>query len=354
MKITSKLLNAAIIVLGFFLNETSSAQTLFVPGGTGSNGVGASGNTAVGVGTSTPYGVFTVKGYSSVFLESAGVHGIQFRPNESGYNSIFSDYFSGTTSLPLTLGTYTNKQSITIISNGNVGIGIISPTIAKLQILGSIGTTKTSFLTSDGVNSSFRIGHPSSGVAAIGGNTGHTLQFGGFENGNASFTPLMTLLPSGNLGVGTTTPGAKLNIAATDYTGLIVNTTHTGSYGYCINALVNQAFTKAISIDLNGVTNFLVYGNGSTYAREVTVQQGNFPDYVFDENYKINNLLEVENYIKKFKHLPGVPTANEIKANGLNVSEMLAKQMEKIEELTLYLIALKKKNDELEAIIKAK
>jgi hypothetical protein len=82
-------------------------------------------------------------------------------------------------------------------------------------------------------------------------------------------------------------------------------------------------------------------------------------DYVFDQDYKLNSLSEVETFINKNKHLPGVPSANAlVKEGGINVNEMFAMQMEKIEELTLYLIevkkeinALKKENEVLKAQI---
>lgn len=69
-------------------------------------------------------------------------------------------------------------------------------------------------------------------------------------------------------------------------------------------------------------------------------------DHVFADNYKLKPLTEVENYIAKNKHLPGVPSAEKlVKEGGIDVNEMLAKQMEKIEELTLYIIAMKKEID---------
>jgi hypothetical protein len=59
--------------------------------------------------------------------------------------------------------------------------------------------------------------------------------------------------------------------------------------------------------------------------------------------------LEVENFIKKNNHLPGIPSAKTIEANGINVGEMQKLQMQKIEELTLYIIELKKEIEKLKA-----
>lgn len=65
-------------------------------------------------------------------------------------------------------------------------------------------------------------------------------------------------------------------------------------------------------------------------------------DYVFEKNYRLNSLEEVEAFVHKHKHLPGIPSSAELVQNGLNLGDMQAKQMEKIEELTLYMIELKK------------
>lgn len=70
-------------------------------------------------------------------------------------------------------------------------------------------------------------------------------------------------------------------------------------------------------------------------------------DYVFAEGYKLSALNEVEAYIKANKHLPGVPSESAVKKDGLALSEMGALQMQKIEELTLYMIELKKENENL-------
>ncbi|RZM20285.1 MAG: hypothetical protein EOO88_36640 [Pedobacter sp.] len=65
---------------------------------------------------------------------------------------------------------------------------------------------------------------------------------------------------------------------------------------------------------------------------------GNWADYVFEENYGLLPLNDLENYIKRNKHLPNIPTAELVKKDGINLAEMNVKLLEKIEELTLYLI----------------
>jgi len=73
----------------------------------------------------------------------------------------------------------------------------------------------------------------------------------------------------------------------------------------------------------------------------------NWSDYVFNKDYKLLSLGEVESYIQKNKHLPGVPSAEEVVKDGIDMATMDAKLLEKIEELTLYMIELKKENESI-------
>lgn len=86
---------------------------------------------------------------------------------------------------------------------------------------------------------------------------------------------------------------------------------------------------------------------GQVHAQEVKVDiiGSVAPDYVFAEGYKLPSLDEVKAYIDKHQHLPEVPSAKELEANGINVGEMNLLLLRKIEELTLYVIDLKKQND---------
>jgi hypothetical protein len=92
--------------------------------------------------------------------------------------------------------------------------------------------------------------------------------------------------------------------------------------------------------------------NGKIRAQEIKVETANWPDYVFADTYQVPSIAEVEKYIKTNNHLPGVPTATEVEKNGMELGEMLKLQQKKIEELTLYIIGLNKKNIEQEARLK--
>ena len=88
--------------------------------------------------------------------------------------------------------------------------------------------------------------------------------------------------------------------------------------------------------------------NGKITAQEIEVLiTGWVPDFVFEEDYTLKPLAEVEDFIKTHKHLPDVPSAQDIQNNGMNVSEMNNVLLKKVEELTLYIIELKKEIEQL-------
>lgn len=81
---------------------------------------------------------------------------------------------------------------------------------------------------------------------------------------------------------------------------------------------------------------------GTIRATEVKVETG-WADFVFDKNYKLPSLSEVENHIATHNRLPEIPSEAEVKENGVNLGEMQVKLLQKIEELTLYIIEQDKK-----------
>jgi len=75
------------------------------------------------------------------------------------------------------------------------------------------------------------------------------------------------------------------------------------------------------------------------------------PDYVFQADYPLPDLDEVEQYVRKNKHLPDIPSAAEVDEKGLDIKQMMTGQLRKIEELTLYMIELKKENRRLREMV---
>ncbi len=94
--------------------------------------------------------------------------------------------------------------------------------------------------------------------------------------------------------------------------------------------------------------------NGKIRAKEVKVEATNWPDYVFERGYELPALSETERHIKEKGHLPGIPSAKEVKENGVELGEMNKKLLEKIEELTLHLIEMEKKMKVLEQVVENK
>ena len=99
---------------------------------------------------------------------------------------------------------------------------------------------------------------------------------------------------------------------------------------------------------LAGLTIFMP----SLFSSNPTNTNNPWADYVFANNYNLKPLNEVEAFIKKNGHLPNVPSATEVKENGLELGEMSKIQQEKIEELTLYLIEQKKEIETLKLQVK--
>lgn len=94
------------------------------------------------------------------------------------------------------------------------------------------------------------------------------------------------------------------------------------------------------------ISNYNLFVKGGILTEEVRVSlQTTWADYVFNKDYKLPSLTEVENHIKENGHLINVPSAKEVKENGIELGEMTKIQQEKIEELTLYIIEQNKINE---------
>lgn len=96
--------------------------------------------------------------------------------------------------------------------------------------------------------------------------------------------------------------------------------------------------------------NYKLSVDGSIVAKRCVVQIANWADYVFKPDYELMPLTKVEAFIKEQHHLPDMPSEKTVLENGVDVSEMNKLLLQKIEELTLYMIELKKENE----LIKAK
>ncbi len=102
------------------------------------------------------------------------------------------------------------------------------------------------------------------------------------------------------------------------------------------NSAINYAGDEDVlmSLDPHG----LLQLKGNMHAKRIKVTQEIWPDYVFEPEYRLPPLTEVASYIQENKHLPGVPSAKEVATNGLDLGQTQSTLLQKIEELTLYLI----------------
>lgn len=92
--------------------------------------------------------------------------------------------------------------------------------------------------------------------------------------------------------------------------------------------------------------------NGKITAKKVKVMPyGPWPDFVFEKNYMLPDLQELESYIRRHKHLPDIPSQKEVAAGGIDLGEMNRKLLQKVEELTLYIIDMKKESQQQAASI---
>jgi len=104
-----------------------------------------------------------------------------------------------------------------------------------------------------------------------------------------------------------------------------------------------------VGIGINSTHGYKLAVAGNVIAEEIVVKlKEDWPDYVFNKNYKQPKIDELENYIYNNRHLPGIPDAEEISKKGINVGEIQIRLLQKIEGLTLYIIDQNKKIEKLE------
>ncbi|MCH2229446.1 MAG: hypothetical protein MK105_03805 [Crocinitomicaceae bacterium] len=153
--------------------------------------------------------------------------------------------------------------------------------------------------------------------------------------------------------------------------GICIDYNYSQSYGYAYKAIVKSPTTKGIGIynEQFGKDVFTVYAdgkievsnqtgkiwqlesNGLMRGREIKLDLDIWADYVFAPDYQLMPLSELENYVQKEKHLPNVPSESDIIQDGVDLGKMNVILLEKVEELTLYLIDQNKSNEKLKAEI---
>ena len=205
---------------------------------------------------------------------------------------------------------------MSVSGNGKVGIGTTTPN-EKLEVIGNLRVQGISGQSHAQLQFFRATGHQFMTIGQADLNASNSTFDFHHHNGNdfrflVNSAELLRIDNSGAVGIGTSTPGAKLEVAG--------------------NALIQ----------------------GDVYAKliEVSATPGNWPDYVFESNYGLRPLSEVEAYVNANKHLPEVPSAKTVEAEGQNLGEIQATLLKKVEELTLYLIEQDKKQLSLEERLK--
>lgn len=289
---------------------------------------------------------------------------------------------------------WSSSGSDIYFDGGNVGIGTQTPS-AKLdvngQLVGGIGATATSgvldwndisntrsgsgytLLRGDDTNGpvssslyfhpfnfeySSKNGNGNITQLAIPYGGGNAVNLGMYMRGRYSgawtdWTRVISENLNGNVGIGTTTPNSRLEVAGT------IHST-SGGVKFPDGTIQTTAFLNNLIVwasngnDINYTTGNVGIGtsnpqsklavNGTITTKEIIVTLDNWSDFVFENDYKIMTISELSQYIQKNRHLPDIPTEKDVQKEGVSIGKMQTLLLQKIEELTLHIIEQEKES----------
>jgi len=257
--------------------------------------------------------------------------------------------------------------------NGNLGVSFINP-LGKLNVYSNSQTGATT--------NSLVFGSNSADISSMFKVTNHgqykySMSIGSYW-GETKGTDVSNMLTFKNrsIGIGVSDPTGGLHIYSNSYTGKTTNSlvfgsnsgdissmfkiTNHGAYKYSMSIGSYWGDTKGVDVpgiltlknnrvgilSQNPAYALDVYGTIRT--KELIVDMKGAPDYVFKSGYNLRSIKDVDRFIKKNEHLPDMPSAREFEESGVAQSEMNKKLLQKIEELTLYVIKINQKNEVLQ------
>jgi hypothetical protein len=243
-----------------------------------------------------------------------------------------------------------DETRLFIHNNGRVGIGTSSPE-SKLHVNGRMRLGIHEF----GAGTWLSAAEGSDWFVGLTGSDNFRIHRG---------SDFLTVAKNGNIGIGTSNPESKLHIngrmrlglhqfgagtwlSAAEGSDWFVGLT--GSDNFRIHRgsdFLTVTKNGNVSIGTTSITNYRLNVWGRVRAHEIVVNTTG-ADFVFEEDYTLRPLSEVEAFIKANKHLPEIPSAKEMQEDGVGVSELQTKLLQKIEELTLYMIEQNKQLAEL-------
>ncbi len=310
---------------------TMNAQ-IYTPSGTIQ---GTSGNNNVGIGINSPSASFHIRtATANLLVENAGIEGAYMtvhsgrfnRPALTVYKQAGTVYWNtgilydegGNQKYSIGITESLSSSKLTIQANGNTGIGTINPQ-AKLQI-GNLGGADKRIM----IPGSYNFEQLN---LSMGANGNGELEFVTHSNGESSGGVKLYSPDGAHLFIQTASP-------VTSYTSL--------NYETRLSIMNNTGFVGIGTISPQYKLDVI----GTIRAREIKVDL-NGADFVFEKDYRLMPLDELEKFVKEQKHLPEVAPAKEMKENGTDLGDLNSKLLQKVEEMTLYII---EQNKELQVL----